>query len=614
MVVPSLIAIALMLAVGYVWSSRGFFSALLNLLVTVAAGAIAFALWETVATAAIKNVANDNRFVIDIVWGGSLVALFVLSMAVLSLAVNAVVRANIKVHKVTDWVGGAVCGLAAGLIVSGISLIGTSQIRTAEIDNLLQFSPVDYDNNGYLTRRQLWVPTDTWTAGLYKFWSERSLRETLGGGKTLGAWRPQVADEGHLLRIAETDVLLRYSLNPKDVKLGGRYTVGKSLPKGMTPPAIKDLVGDTKPVATTDGRQFKGRAYIEGWVVGFEAGAKEKGGQVAIGAGSATLVCRNRSDTASLALQPIAVISQAKGDSLQEGRWRFDTKNFFVGSMGGQANVGMAFEFLVPDEYADQPDAYPEEVWHPIALYVRGVRFDLTDPADPDKTIKPSAEYMTPADRNAAVEGGGFLRSIADAAPPLVEPAQVWKMEKNDPNQALRLNNRIPGSIVLNGGEMSGVDLSKGQQIINCVDYRTTPKALADIGVDRSLRVEEFQPGPGTAVISIEVSRDVPKFSATEPESTGATGAPTLVDNLGQRYQAVGFVYRDRNEIKIRFTPGSPLASLNDAPSVSRSRDDQKLFLIFRVAPGVRITQYAIGTTGIVTLRGVEVPTNQQNK
>lgn len=611
MIVPNLIAIALMLAVGYVWSSRGFFSSLLNLLVTIAAGAVAFGLWETVALAVIGKVDNNNRFIIDVVWGGSLVVLFVLAMAVISLATNAVMRANIIVPKVVDWVGGAVCGLGAGLIVSGITLIGTSQIRTPEIDNLIQFNPVDYDNNGYLVRTQLWVPTDTWTAGLYNFWSERSMRETFGGGKTMGAWHPHVADEGHLLRIAETDVLLRYSLNPKDVSLGGRYTVGKDRPanppKGYVAPTLKDLVGDAKPVGTLDGQQIKGPAYIEGFVVRFDAGAKEKGGQVAIGAGSATLICRNKSDDRSLALQPIAVISQAKGGSLEEGRWRFDTKNFFVGSMGGQAAVPMAFEFLVPD--ANRND--PSEVWHPIALYVRGVRFDVSDG---DGTMKSSNDYLTAQDRTDAIEGGGFLRGVMEAAPAITDGQNV-KYDKSDPNLAFRLNNRIPGNMILNGGEMSGVELSKGQQIINCVDFRIQPKQLAGSDVERSLRVENFQPGPDTVVISLEVSRDVPKFAATEPESSGATGAPTIVDGLGQRYPAIGYVYRDRNEVRIRFTPGSPLASLSEAPSVSRSRDDQKLFLVFRVARGVKITQYAIGSTGIVNIQGtMESPSTQENK
>lgn len=614
MIVTNLVAIALMLAVGYVWSARGFFSALLNLLVTIASGAIAFALWESVANAIIKGAANDNRFLIDVVWGGSLITLFVLAMAVLSLTVNAVMRANIKVPKVVDWIGGAVCGLAAGVIVSGMTIIGTSQIRTAAVDNLLQYQPVDYDNNGFLTRTQMWVPTDTITAGLYSFWSDRSLRETFGGGQTMGAWRPNVADEGHLLRIAETDVLLRYSLNPKDVKLGGRYTVGKAVGKGGKPPAVKDLVGDAKGVSMLDGTPITGRAYIEGFVVGFSAGAKEKGGQVAIGAGSATLVLRNDSDTRSITVQPIATISQAKGGSLQEGRWRFDTKNFFVGTMGGQADVGMAFEFLVPDEYGAAPDSNPDEVWHPIALYVRGVRFDVRDPADPDKTMKSSRDYETPDDRNAAVDAGGFLASVVADAPEITDPKEKWRFNASDPTQAVRMSNRIPDNMTLNGGELSGVELSKGQQIINCPNLQIQPKQLAGNDVERSLRVEEFQPGPATSVISINVSKEIEKFSAVDPTSAGATGAPTVVDNLGQRYQAIGYVYRDRNEVKIRFTPGTPLNELAEAPSVSRSRDDQKLFLIFRVAPGVKIVRYAIGTTGIVEITGgLEVP-QQANK
>lgn len=607
--ITNLVAIALMVAIGYVWSARGFFSSLLNLLVTIAAGAIAFALWETVALAVINNTANDNRFVLDVVWGGSLVLLFVVAMAALSLTVNAVIRANIKVPKVVDWIGGAVCGLGAGVIVSGMTIIGTSQVRTAAIENLLQYQPVDYDNNGFLTRTQMWVPTDSLTAGLYGFWSERSMRETFGGGKTMAAWRPNIADEGHLLRIAETDVLLRYSLNPKDVKFGARYTVGKELGKGGKPSSVKDLVGDAKPVNMLDGTPINGGAYIEGYVVGFGAGAKEKGGQVAIGAGSATLVMRNRSDTRSISLQPIAVVSQAKGDSLRVGRWRFDTKNFFVGSMGGLAEVGMAFEFLVPNV---NPNDY-DEVWIPTALYVRGVRFDLSDADDPEQPVKSAVDFATPADRDSEVDGGAFLISVMANAPKITG-GDTWTFDKSNPNAAIRLNNRIPDNVILNGGELSGVDISKGLQIINCPNLAMSAKLIAGNDVDRSLRIEEFQPGPGTSVISINVSKDIEKFAATEAASAGATGAPTVVDDKGQRYPAIGYLYRDRNELKIRFTPGSPLGSLSEAPSISRSRDDQKLFLIFRVSPNVKVMQYAIGTQGIVDIKGGLEVKEQNNK
>lgn len=606
MMVTNLIAILLMVLVGYVWSARGFFSALLNLLVTISAGAVAFALWETVAEALIKGSSNDNRFILDIVWGGTLLTLFIVALAVISLTVNAVVRANIKVPKVVDWIGGAVCGLGAGLIVSGMALIGTSQFRTAEIDNLMQYQPVDYDNNGYLVRSQLWVPVDTWTAGLYNFWSERSMRETFGGGKTMAAWRPHVADEGHLLRMAETDVLLRYSLGPKDVDYIGRYTVGleqpsaAKRPKDYKPPTLKDLVGvDKKPVGMTDGTLIDGQAYVEGFVVNFHSTAKEKGGQVAIGAGSATLVVRNEANDRSITLQPIAVVSQAKGSSTDLGRWRFDTRNFFVGSVGAQAEVPMAFEFLIPKD---------GENWHPLALYVRGVRFDLVD--SEGTVAKSNADYWTPADRDDAVEGQRIFDVVRKDTKPL-DPGQIDK----NPLLAIKLSSRIPDNITLNGGELSGVELSKGQQIINCLDLRLQIKQLADNTVERSLRVEDFQPGPGTAVISINVSKDMGKWAATEPESTGAVGAPTIVDNLGQSYPAIGYVYRDRNEVRIRFTPGQPLANLGEAPAISRSRDDQKLFLIFRLAAGVKIKKYTIGTTGIIEIATeLESPTTQTNK
>jgi len=473
----------------------------------------------------------------------------------------------------------------------------------------MQFQPINYDNNGYLVRKDLWVPVDTWTTGLYKYWSEGSMREPLEGGKTLASIRPHVANEGHMLRMAENDVLLRYSLAPKDVDFINRYTVAmeqppaSKRPKDYKAPTLKDLVGpDKKPVAMTDNTPIDGQAYIEGYIVEFQPGAKEKSGQVAVGAGSATLVLRNESDTRSIALQPIALISQAKGGALDLGRWRFDTPNFFVGSVGGTA-ARMAFEFLVPKD---------GENWKPVALYVRGVRLDITGEDGEVVAPKPELVFYTPEARDNWVESQEMI-NIQRANNN--SPGQTDKSKVNDPASAMRTSNKLPDNIILNGGELSGIELSKGQQIINCVDLRISAKNLAGTDVDKTLRVEEFQPGPGTAIISVNVSKDIAKWSATDPASTGATGAPTLIDSLNQRYEAIGYVYRDRNEIRIRFTPGQPLQGLGDAPSISRSRDDQKLFLIFRMASGVKIKQYSIGTTGIVDIgTDVEVPSSQNNK
>jgi len=85
----------------------------------------------------------------------------------------------------------------------------------------------------------------------------------------------------------------------------------------------------------------------------------------------------------------------------------------------------------------------------------------------------------------------------------------------------------------------------------------------------------------------------------TGPDARDATGAPVLVDANGSRYQCVGFVYKDNSIVHVRFMPGRPINSMNDLPSVSSSRADQKITLVFRVSMNVDIKHYAIGDTAL---------------
>jgi hypothetical protein len=79
-------------------------------------------------------------------------------------------------------------------------------------------------------------------------------------------------------------------------------------------------------------------------------------------------------------------------------------------------------------------------------------------------------------------------------------------------------------------------------------------------------------------------------------------GSPIeLVDTNGSRYPAVGYVYKDPRMWKVRYTKGTPLAGLNDAPQVSMSTPDRTLQLVFVVTAGVDLKELYVGGTLIET-------------
>ena len=76
-----------------------------------------------------------------------------------------------------------------------------------------------------------------------------------------------------------------------------------------------------------------------------------------------------------------------------------------------------------------------------------------------------------------------------------------------------------------------------------------------------------------------------------------ATGVvpPILVDSLGRRYTAIGWVFDDGSNVEVRFTPGNPVRGISEIPSLSRARTDQRLVLRFRVNSNAEIRHFALG-------------------
>ena len=115
-------------------------------------------------------------------------------------------------------------------------------------------------------------------------------------------------------------------------------------------------------------------------------------------------------------------------------------------------------------------------------------------------------------------------------------------------------------------------------------------------GLETSLRIDKFAIGKDTAMVKVVLTptKRSPEFVALL-ETTDGKSPPTLRDTKGTKYPAVGFVFRDSTMTKIRYTLGSPLKGLDEAPAVSRNRPDRELTLIFIVNDGVDLKELKIG-------------------
>ncbi len=194
----NLIAICIVALLAYIWLTRGFFSALLNLMCVIAAGAIAFGVWEPLSLFFLAKAGTSGvgATLGDAAWALGLGLPFLVALALLRAVTDALLPSNAQCGTVGDYVGGGLCGLLAGIIVAGISIMSLSFLRVAP--DFMGYKGMDYSISGAIKKNDsLWVPVDKLTAGLYAFTSKRSFSTS----EPLAKWYPAVHEAGHELRL-----------------------------------------------------------------------------------------------------------------------------------------------------------------------------------------------------------------------------------------------------------------------------------------------------------------------------------------------------------------------------------------------------------------------------
>jgi hypothetical protein len=141
MIVITLIVVG---ATTYVWCTRGFFSSLIHMVCVIAAGAIAFGVWELLAVLIRDNAPERGGFswVQGSAMGLALAVPFAASIAILRGFVDKMLPANAQCEKSADYVGGALCGMVSGVISGGIVVLSAGFLRAGP--EFLGYAPASY--------------------------------------------------------------------------------------------------------------------------------------------------------------------------------------------------------------------------------------------------------------------------------------------------------------------------------------------------------------------------------------------------------------------------------------------------------------------------------------
>ncbi len=590
----SLISIVMVLLIGYLWLTRGFFSALIHFVCVIIAGGVAFAAWEPIAMY-LLGVGSATGIVAGSAWALGLALPFGLTLIILRPILDRIIRANVEVPSTLNMLGGGLLGAASGVISAGVFVIATSNLRYDVLGNRSFTS----ESTGNVARDPaLWVPVDAITVGFYAHLSERAFRVPA----PLAQWRPAAHELGNAARMSPFEEQGRNTFRPGDFEVKARFTVGKET--GNFASLLTDRWNSApQSVMDPSGNPFPANTHIEGYVVSFKAGSKEKDGQTAVGNAQVQLLLRNAQGESMLVF-PFAVSSSADPRTPGAARWRYDGKDVFIATVGGAAESLFAFEFPCPPGY------------QPAALFVKGVRVRV----DSGPLAQARFSFRSAPERDAGLSQLG-LGELAVAAlagsggPSTPAPSAGAPIAGLDTTGVIGIGDgrayaegrmpegvtaslRLPWGVLIQKGQHGGLELdeSSNRNLITGGETRLLLRELPRTLTEQSLKVENFPADPTTVLVQVEVGP-----SSRTSLLGGALSAaenilpPLLIDTNNERYQPIGYVYQDETELRVRFTPGDPIRSMSQLPSLSRSRPSQKMVLLFRVSIGRDVRFFARG-------------------
>lgn len=191
----NIIIIVFVLGMAVMWATYGLFSSFLHLLVVIVAGALAFALWEPVVYGLLMKTMPMYA------WGVGLLGPFILLLIGLRQGLDFAVRGNMQFHRLADQLLGGTCGALSGLLTAGITVIGVGYLPLAPAFG--GYQPYEVGPTGQVQPREggtLWLKVDSFAATFYNKLSAGSFKTST----PLAVYLPDIDKQSSVFRLART--------------------------------------------------------------------------------------------------------------------------------------------------------------------------------------------------------------------------------------------------------------------------------------------------------------------------------------------------------------------------------------------------------------------------
>jgi len=577
-----------MIFMTYWWRGQGSVSALLQLVTTIIAGALAFGLWEVF----VIDLGLVSRMG-DFAWGVGLLGPFILFHLLLRTPLDMLIKGNIHIHpKIDQSIAGLLGFMAAGLAV-GITIIGLSYTRIGS--TVGGYVPLKLDANGrtliqpegdQLTGGEVsdaGMVADRLTVNFFNMLSNGAFASST----PLKYYQPDLWARAMSFRL--TDEYASLAAAPDDVEITRMFT----LPAGASglDPVVLDKLGD---LGGTSGKLV----IIETlWKVNTDRlVAYDSDQSLRVPTTQVRLVTESQSYP-RLDLYPPFAGSQDFGSvgSLRHFKV-FSGDDYFLNGVNSTDRLTFIFA-IAADE-------------HPRRLMVRNLRLEMPAEASNDPAMATSAVFgeadlaviasgRTGEDAgsstDAASAGGGdpefggregAIAGIAALRPVLGQGFQSFS------------RNFFDGTLRLDATDETMMTYAIG---IVDLSQRTRSQATAVRGI--------YSPSHKAVVSVIFQEESARSFLGKARSLAVSVQGVWLEDDRGNKLLPFGYsVYKpNARKLQLQIDPDNLIQSAKELPIGDMEEDDQ-LCLQFFVNRGARIVSVSIGSTTQKLNQPLDVP------
>ncbi len=564
MVISNIVLFCYLVLAIVLWGHYGLFSAFLHLMLTIACGVLALAIWEPLVVGLLMDLPG-NRYA----WCLGLLAPFVLLLLGARAVQDRLVKTNMRFENITNMVGGGLFGLFSGILASGLLIIGVGMLPIGR--SVLDYQPITLLPNGTLegqAGKGLLLPVDRWASGFFAMLSRGSFYPT--NGRPLAQYQPDLALRAVLNRI-QPDKDASNVMHPDSMKIEGvAYYSAVDVSAVDVAALVDDPSQKTIPVLLVG----------TVWDSAEGVGTYDRDGGLRVAPAQVRLAMSQLA--AELPVKwhrPLGVVM--RGSFPEPIAVLFNReKHIAYTKTRTNARLFWAFQIDERDIDADKflfvrmlrlPLPAIDQMWKRRYEQYVSAMFRRPDAAPTDPSQGPElagGPSITAPDGGAAHHGGG-VADVVEATADL--PSSVSRHHIHGHQHELRDN----GKTLFDG---------KGE----------IPRATA---VSKKTRVDSLYTAPDEYMVRVHMHRESARSLFGQARQMGARVLTFfLQDSVGNQHHAIGFVWK-KAATGAQYIEVNRLGSIQHVSQLPLSdmRREDNLYIYFAIPKGVGVSKLVVG-------------------